>query len=92
MVQMLFQYQIKEHFHVQYKEIMNDMIQTMQSYGASLALWDEHEKNKFIEVYSVPTEAYYYALKKKRQSSEIFLQCLEDPEQQIECLAIKRNR
>ncbi len=74
--QVFIEYEVKKTFNHQYEQLMKNVISLLSEFGAERIEWYSsiHQTNKYIEVFQVPTEAHFYALKKIRtsKSHEIF--------------------
>lgn len=68
--QVFIEYEIKKTFNHQYEQLMQNVISLLSEFGAEKIEWYsfDNQTNKYIEVFQVPTEAHFYALKKIRTS------------------------
>lgn len=68
-VQMIVQYQIKDHLINQHKEVMERITNMLPSFEAEHIQVRYIGSNKIVESFILPTESHFIALKKLRKSS-----------------------
>ncbi len=95
-LQIFLEYEIKQNFQPQYKEIMKKILNTLPQYDACNILWEKSEdhSNRYIETYVVPTESHYHALKRLRTSRRHLLfglldECICGGLKEIKCFGLK---
>jgi hypothetical protein len=96
--QVFIEYKVKKTFNHQYEQLMQNVISLLSEFGAERIEWYSfgHQSNKYIEVFLVPTEAHFYALKKIRTSKhhDIFTHFenyVEGGGKSIQYLALKKS-
>ncbi|WP_201716097.1 hypothetical protein [Rossellomorea arthrocnemi] len=69
-VHIYMEYEIKQNFKPQYKQIMTNIRETLPHYGAFNINWEkaEDDSNRYIESFLVPTESHFHVLKRLRMS------------------------
>lgn len=97
-LQMYIQYEIKESSVEQYQSLMKNILQTLPAYDAFDIQWENSpgKPNSFTEVFTLPTESHYHALRKMRLSRQHMLfgmldDCISGGLKQINCFALKNK-
>lgn len=69
-LQIFIEYKIKSDFVEQYEAFMQNLIVTLPEFGVNKIEWYSSSENDFhyIEMYEVPSESYYFALKRLRDN------------------------
>ena len=67
-IQIFIEYNIKSSVHYEYEKLMQNVIPMLSEFGAEKIEWYLASKQRYIEIFRVPTEAHFYALKKLRTS------------------------
>jgi hypothetical protein len=69
-VHIYMEYEIKQNFKPQYKQIMTNIRETLPHYDAFNINWEkaEDDSNRYIESFLVPTESHFHVLKRLRMS------------------------
>jgi hypothetical protein len=90
------EYEIKQNFQPQYKQIMNNIVETLPQYDAFNIQWEKSEvgSNRYIERFIVPTESHFHVLKRLRTSRRHLLfglldECICGGLQEINLVGLK---
>lgn len=67
-LQIFIEYNVKSSFHNEYEKLMENVITLLSEFGAENIEWYSDSKMRYIEIFRVPTEAHFYALKRLRAS------------------------
>ena len=64
------EYEIKQNSQPQYKQIMNNIVETLPQYDAFDIHWERalDQSNRYIERFIVPTESHFHVLRRMRTS------------------------
>ncbi|MCA1032638.1 hypothetical protein LCL95_16630 [Bacillus timonensis] len=96
-VQVYMEYPIKGAFLHQYEATMENVHQCMRELGVEKIEWyaSPHYHNRYIEVFYVPTESHFFALKKLRTypRQELFgklMECIDGGPSSIHYIALKK--
>lgn len=95
-LQIFIEYKVKESRVNEYEAIMKAILDTLPEFGASDVQWfvADDQPHLYVEMFKVPTQAHYIALKKLRQSDEHHLfgriaPLIEGGCEKIHCWAFK---
>ncbi|WP_456272049.1 hypothetical protein [Bacillus sp. AK031] len=98
-LQMYIQYEIKESSIEHYEQLIQSILHTLPYYDAFNIQWQSvpEKPNQFTEVFTLPTESHYHALKKLRKSRQHLLfgmldGCISGGLKQMDCFALKSVR
>ncbi|WNF36727.1 hypothetical protein RJD24_20395 [Bacillaceae bacterium IKA-2] len=72
LLQIFIEYKVKEIEVEKYKELMEEISEKLPQYSAENIQWFRATDQPFlyVEMFQVPNEAYYHALKKLRKSND----------------------
>jgi hypothetical protein len=96
-LQIYLEYEIKQSLHHQYRQIMWNIIQSLPRYDAVNIRWERSEGNpdRYIETFTVPTEAHFYALKRMRMSTGhlfgLLDECICGGLKEMKCIGLKKS-
>lgn len=67
-IQIFIEYKVRTEKTEQYEKVMNHILSLLPEFGANQIQWflSTNHSNHYIEMFRVPTEAHYFALKKLR--------------------------
>ena len=63
------EYSVKKDSIVQYEDLMKNIIPILPEYGFNNIEWFSYDENhRYVEIYEVPSESHFFALKKLRNN------------------------
>ncbi len=97
-LQIFMEYKVKQDSIAEYEKAMKEIIRVLPDYGATNINWfvATEQENLYVEMFEVPTESHYHALKKIRQCSDHFVFSSIDPMinggcEKIHCWAFQKK-
>ncbi|OAT82162.1 hypothetical protein A6P54_11760 [Bacillus sp. MKU004] len=97
-LQIYLEYEIKQSLHQQYLQIMRNILKSLPQYDAMDIRWEKSAADtyRYIETFTVPTEAHFHALRRLRTSRGHLLfglldDCISGGLKEMKCIGLKKS-
>ncbi|MEI5908546.1 hypothetical protein WAK64_15980 [Bacillus spongiae] len=92
--QMVIQYEVKDSERNIYEHEIKYILNNLSQYGADNIQWQMLDDNIYMETFTIPSEAYYNAIKKLRTAPRHLLfgkldPCINGGVKKIQCYGLK---